>query len=107
MNVLPEAAPQFATPANWDARLRAGAALQGSLSATQTPVNWAHLPSACIMPKISAQQLGVLIHVLDGWEQNGAAWAPATNGPGATDMSASLVFGANVAAGGAIPLCAS
>ena len=53
-----------------------------------------------------ALQSGVLIHVLDGWEQNGVAWAPATNGPGATDMSASLIFAANVAASGSIQLCA-
>ena len=44
--------------------------------------------------------------MLDGWEQNGVAWAPATNGPGATDMSASLIFAANVAASGSIQLCA-
>ena len=43
---------------------------------------------------------------MDGWEQNGVAWAPATNGPGATDMSASLIFAANVAASGSIQLCA-
>ena len=43
--------------------------------------------------------------MLDGWEQNGVAWAPATNGPGATDMSASLIFAANVAASGSIQLC--
>jgi hypothetical protein len=53
-----------------------------------------------------ASQSGVLIHVLDGWEQNGVAWAPATNGPGATDMSASLIFAASVAASGSIQLCA-
>ena len=96
-------APQLATPANWDARLRVWAALQGSGSTTQTPLAFG--PAVCMCPKY--QKSGILIHVLDGWEQNGAAWAPTTNGPGATDMSASLVFAANVAAGGAIPLCAS
>lgn len=59
------------------------------------------------VPKDIRSPPGILIHVLDGWEQNGAAWAPTTNGPGATDMSASLVFAANVAASGAISLCAS
>ena len=44
--------------------------------------------------------------MLDGWEQNGVAWAPATNGPGATDMSASLIFAANVAATAAQFSCA-
>ena len=50
--------------------------------------------------------VGILIHVTDGWEQNGAPWAPATDGPGATDMSASLVFAANYVRGKSIPLCA-
>eukprot|EP00908_Phaeocystis_cordata_P009580 Transcript_20373.p1 GENE.Transcript_20373~~Transcript_20373.p1 ORF type:complete len:446 (+),score=11.32 Transcript_20373:111-1340(+) len=50
---------------------------------------------------------GILIHVTDGLEQNGAPWAPATDGPGATDMSASLVFAANYVRGKSIPLFGS
>ena len=36
---------------------------------------------------------GLLIHIFDGWEASShEMWAPAQNGPGATDMSASYVF---------------
>ena len=47
---------------------------------------------------------GVLIHVVDGWEDGSAPWAPATRGPGARDMSASIVFAANQVPLKAIPL---
>lgn len=47
---------------------------------------------------------GLLIHVLDGWEENGQMWAPGRNGPGATDQSGSLVCGQNKVAGQRIPL---
>tara|TARA_B110001452_G_scaffold177970_1_gene149333 strand:- start:1672 stop:2334 length:663 start_codon:yes stop_codon:yes gene_type:complete len=50
---------------------------------------------------------GILIHVVDGWEDGAAPWAPATKGPGARDMSASLVFAANRVPGKPIPLFGS
>ena len=49
---------------------------------------------------------GILMHVMDGWEDGGLPWAPGANGPGATDMSSSLIFAANHVPGGGIPLCA-
>ena len=37
---------------------------------------------------------GVLIHVFDGWEAGpDQRWMPTSNGPGATQMSSSLIFG--------------
>lgn len=50
---------------------------------------------------------GLLVHMFDGWEDGLDAWAPAQNGPGATDMSASLVFSEQQAAGGTLPLFGS
>lgn len=49
---------------------------------------------------------GLLIHILDGWEDNanGRMWAPGTNGPGATDQSASLVCAQQKVEGQRIPL---
>ena len=42
---------------------------------------------------------GVLVHVFDGWEDHGSPWLPATNGPGAHEQSASLIFAAQHIAG--------
>ena len=47
---------------------------------------------------------GILIHSIDGWEDGNAPWAPATKGPGAKDMSASIVFSANKLPNKPIPL---
>ena len=47
---------------------------------------------------------GILIHTIDGWEDGRNGWAPATNGPGARDMSASIVFSALKKADITIPL---
>ena len=47
---------------------------------------------------------GILIHSIDGWEDGNAPWAPTTKGPGAKDMSASIVFSANKLPNKPIPL---
>ena len=49
---------------------------------------------------------GVLVHTFDGHEQQpDRLWAPTTNGPGATEQSASLVFAQQfIAPGVAVPL---
>ena len=47
---------------------------------------------------------GILIHSIDGWEDGRNGWAPTTNGPGAKEMSASIVFSALNKSDTAIPL---
>lgn len=44
------------------------------------------------------------MHAFDGWEDSTAPWAPATNGPGATEQSGSFVFAAQHVAGEPLPL---
>ena len=46
---------------------------------------------------------GILVHITDGWEENKRKpWAPALNGPGATQQSASLIFAEQRRAGASI-----
>ena len=48
----------------------------------------------------SLADAGILIHVFDGWEASTQQkWAPALNGPGATEMSGSFIFAAQQASG--------
>ena len=51
----------------------------------------------------SLADAGLLIHVFDGWEGSNP-WEPASSGPGATQMSASLVFAAQHVPGKPLPL---
>ena len=46
---------------------------------------------------------GLLVHTFDGWE-GAHPWEPADNGPGATEMSASLIFAAQHVDGQPLPL---
>ena len=46
---------------------------------------------------------GLLIHIFDGWE-GANAWEPPPTGPGAAQMSASLIFAAQRVAGKPLPL---
>lgn len=49
-----------------------------------------------------AQDAGILLHMFDGWERPHSRWSPADNGPGATEMSASLIFAGQQTSGRSI-----